>query len=126
MQLAGADAEDEPPHPPEPAERQLQPDREEQHDDAELRERLDRMGVADRDVVEPGRPVAELAEPERPDQDADQDEADDRADPDPREGGNDDPGRAQDDERVGKAGGAEVGRARHIAFMQQAALLSAA
>ncbi len=99
---AGADAEDQPAHPPEPAERQFQPDREEQQDDAELGERLDRMGVGDRDVVEPGRLLAELAEPERPDQHADQDEADDRADPEAGEGRDDDPGRAEDHERVAK------------------------
>ena len=46
----------------------------------------------------------ERAEPERPDQHADQDEADDRADPEPGEGGDDDPGGAEDDQRVAEAG----------------------
>ena len=64
------------------------------------------------------------AEARRADQDADQDEADDRADPDSREGRDDDPRRAEDDERVAEAGGAEIG-VRHLAFMQQSARLSA-
>ena len=55
-QLGRADAEHQPPHPPQPPERQLQPDREEQQDDAELGERLDRVGVGDGDIVEPGQP----------------------------------------------------------------------
>ena len=40
-------------------------------------------------------------------QHADQDEADDRADPEPREGGDDDPGGAEDDQCVAEAGGCE-------------------
>ena len=42
-QLAGADSEHQPPHPPQAPEAQLQPDREEQQDDAEFGERLDRV-----------------------------------------------------------------------------------
>ena len=42
----------------------------------------------------------ERAEPDGPDQHADQDEADDRADPDPRERRDDDPRRAEDHEGV--------------------------
>ena len=40
-ELRGADPEDQPAHRPKPPERQLEPDREEQEDDAELGERLD-------------------------------------------------------------------------------------
>jgi hypothetical protein len=49
----------------------------------------------------------ERAEAGRPDEDTDQDEPDDRADSQPREGRNDDAGGAEDYERVAKARGAE-------------------
>ena len=109
-QLGGADAEHQPAHAPQPAERQLEPDREQQQDDAELGERLDRVRVGDRHVVEPGMSPVERAEPGRPDDHADQDEADDRRDPKPREGRDDDPGGAEDHQRVAEARGREVAR----------------
>ena len=60
--------------------RQLEPDREQQQDDAELGERLDRLGVGDGDVVQPRIAVRSARPaPNGPDQHADEDEADDRA-----------------------------------------------
>ena len=70
-QLGRADPEHQPPHRPQAAEGELEPDREEQEDDAELGERLDRLGVGDGDIVEPGHLAGHRAEPGRADQQAD-------------------------------------------------------
>ena len=64
-------------------------------------------GIGDGEIVEPGCAVDERAEPGRADQHADQDEADHRADAQTGEGGNDDPGGAEDDQGVAKAGSSE-------------------
>ena len=105
QQLRRADAEDQAAHRPQPPEGQLQPDGEEEEDDAELRHRLDRAGLGNGDVGQPGQGFDLAAQPERADGHADQDEADDRADPQPGEQRDDEPRRAQDDERVGQAEG---------------------
>ena len=87
-----------------PPEAKLEPDREQQQDDAELGERLDRLGVGDGERSSATGCVArQRAEPGRPDQHADQDEADHRADPEAGEGRDDDPGRAEDHQRVAEA-----------------------
>jgi hypothetical protein len=52
-QLCSSNPEDDPAHSPQAAKRQFESDREEQQDDAQLREGLDRVGIADRDEVEP-------------------------------------------------------------------------
>ena len=108
-ELGGADSEHQPPHRPQPAERQLEPDREEQEHDAELGERFDPVRVGDGDVVEPRILPGQRAEPGRADQHADEDEADDRADADSGKGGDDDPGGAEDHQRVAVTGRAETG-----------------
>ena len=58
--------------------------------------------------------LAQGAEARRPDEHTDEDEADDRADADPRECRDDDSRRAEDDQRVAKAGCAEVGVHRRV------------
>jgi hypothetical protein len=67
-QLGRADPEDQPPHRPEAAEGEFEPDREEQQDHAELGERLDRLGVRNGDVVKPRHRGGHRAEPRRADQ----------------------------------------------------------
>ena len=59
--------------------RQLQPDHEQQQDDAEIGDRRDRGGVADRDAPSQGLARRQRAEAERADDDADQHEAEHRA-----------------------------------------------
>jgi hypothetical protein len=74
-------------HPPQAPEGELEPDREEQEDDPELGKRADRLGVGDGDVAEPRMLGDERAEAGRAGEHADEDEADHRAHPKPREGG---------------------------------------
>ena len=88
------------PHRHQAAKAELQPDREQQQDDAELGERLDAFRVGDRDPFEPGIAAGQRAQAERPGDDPDQDEADDRVDLEAGEGRDDDPGRAEDGQRV--------------------------
>src|SRR3546814_15702233 len=74
----GADPEDQLAQLPQAAERQFEPDREEQQDDAELAEQRDILGRPDRDMLEPRILARERAEPLRADAQADADEADNR------------------------------------------------
>src|SRR6185312_11759939 len=98
------------------------PDREQQHDDPQLGEWLDPLGVRDGQIVEPRISAGESAEPRRPDQDSDQDEADDRADPQPSEGRDDDPGGTEDDQRIAEAGRGKAGaHERDFALFARAA-----
>ena len=69
-------------------------------------------GVGDAERLQPRPIVRHRAQRERADDHPDQDEADHRADADAGEGGDDDPGRAEDRQRVGKAG-ADLHRFRH-------------
>src|SRR5687768_7021584 len=82
------------------------------------------MRIGDGDIMEPRRLGGEGTESRRADQQADQEEADHRADPETGEGWNDDPGRAQDYEGVAEAAGLERG-GRHPAFMPLLERLSA-
>ena len=79
------------------------PGRKQQQDDPEFGERLDRVGIADREGVKPGMGRSEGAERVRARDDPDQDEADDRADPEPGKSRNDDPRRAEDRQRIAEA-----------------------
>ena len=64
---------------------------------------------------QPGILAGQRAQAERAGDDSDQDEADDRIDPEAGEGGNDDPRRAEDDQRVAERRG-------HLEFAGHAAL----
>ena len=66
------------------------------------------------DVIKPRIEVHQRAEPVRPGEHADEDEPDHRVDAEAREGGDDDPGGAEDDERVGEGrGSGQAGHARN-------------
>ena len=107
-QLGGPGAKHQPAHAPQPPERKLQPNRKQQQDDAQLGKWLDRVGIGDGHIVEPRLRRSHRAKAVRPDQHYDQDEADDRADAEPRKSRDDDARGAKDDQRVGKAGSREV------------------
>ncbi len=88
-------------------EAQFQPDREQQQDDAQLRERVDRMGIGDGHVIEPAELVGQPAQAGGTDDHADNDEPDDGGNPEAGEGGNHDAGCAEDDQGVAEARRAE-------------------
>ena len=71
-----ADAEHQLSKLPQAAERQFEPDREKQQDDAELGEKADILGRGNGDVPEPGIVVGEQTEARRPDEQADENVAD--------------------------------------------------
>jgi hypothetical protein len=106
-QLRRAEAEDELAHAPQAPERKLEPDREQQQHDSKFGEWLDRVRVGYGDVIEPRRLLDHRSEPGRADKHADEDEADHRIDPEARKGGDDEPRRAKDHQRVRKACGFE-------------------
>src|SRR6185369_16616967 len=124
-QFSRARPEHQSPHSPQPSERQLEPDREEQQNYAELGKGLDAVGVRDGDIVQPRMITRERPKPVRADEHADQDEADDRTDSDPGEGRNDDPGGAQDDEGVAEARRAEFAFYHHAVKAGQARRVTA-
>src|SRR3546814_4301083 len=74
--LRRADPEYEVAELPQAAERQLEPDREEQQDDPQLAEERDVLGRADRDMLQPRIVRSEGAQPRRSDEQADENEAD--------------------------------------------------
>ena len=102
-QLAATHPEHRPPHAPKPSEADVQSSREKQEDDPQLGEGLDRVRIADRDRVEPRMRRGQRAERIGAGNDADDDEADDRRDPEARKCGNDDPGGAKDRQRIAEA-----------------------
>ena len=53
-ELGGADSKDDLPHRPQAPKRQLEADREQQHDDPELGERLDALRIRDRQILSQG------------------------------------------------------------------------
>src|SRR3546814_20570146 len=73
--LRRADPEYEVAELPEAAERQLEPDREEQQDDPQLAEQRDVLGRRDRDMFQPRKIRGERAEPRRAAEQPDEDEA---------------------------------------------------
>ena len=94
--------EDRAAHRPQPSERQLQPDREQQQHDAEFGEGFKPNRVADGDVGQPWMCIDGRAQPVWPDHHADQDEPDHRGNPEPREQRDDDPGSGEDYQRIAK------------------------
>ena len=90
-------------HGDETPEAQLQTDREQQQDDAQLGEGIDRVRVGDGQVVEAGYLVRKAAEPSRADDHTNNDEPYDRRNPQARKCRDDDSGSGKNDERVAKA-----------------------
>ena len=97
-------------HLPQAVEAQLEPDGEQQQDDAELGKWLERLGIGYGYVIE--HRVLEHQPPQAIGayEDADQDEADDRCDAKAREHGDHEPGRAENDQRVRYRGTSEFSR----------------
>ena len=79
--LRAAKPEHATPHGPQPIERELEADREQQKDHAELGERAHAVEICDRGIGEPRHVVGEAGEAERPDREADHQEGEDGADP---------------------------------------------
>ena len=89
-------------------ERQLQPDHEHQHADAELGDRGDRLGPAEHDLAQQGHLVCLGGDTERAHRDADQHEPQHWAEPQPVEQRDHDGRRGQDDEGGPEQPGVEV------------------
>ena len=100
QELHAADAGHEAAQRPQPLDRHLDADQEQQEHDAELGERLDAGAVLDGEIAQPRIVGGERAEAVGPDRDADQQEAQHRADPRAVEQRNDQPGRHQENEQV--------------------------
>ena len=100
QELHAADAGHEAAQRPQPLDRHLDADQEQQEHDAELRERLDAGAILDGEIAQPRIIGGERAEAIGPDRDADQQEAQHRADPGAMEQRNDQPGRHQENEHV--------------------------
>jgi hypothetical protein len=100
QQFRGADTEHHRAHPDQAPKAQLQPDRKQQEDDAQLGKPLDPFRIADRNPIQPGIAVRQCAQPEWAGNDADQDETDNRINLEPGEGGNNDPRCTKDGQRV--------------------------
>jgi hypothetical protein len=98
--LGRAEPEHEPAHPGQPLERQFEAHHEQEEHDAERRDPVDRLDIGQRQRVEPGRARGESAEPERPERDARQQEAEHRADVQPEEQRRDDSRRDEKDQRL--------------------------
>jgi hypothetical protein len=105
--LQGAEAEYQSAHGPQSRQRQFQTDHEQQQHDAELGDRFDRTRCADRDRRQPRQICDERGKAERPNDDADEDEAERRADVQAVEQRDDDASRSEDDESLFVKGGIE-------------------
>jgi hypothetical protein len=119
--LERAEAEDQAAHLPQARERQLEPDHEEEEDDAELGQTPDAVEIVDHHIGERLDPVGDEAEAEGADQGADQEIAEHRADPEAVEHRHDDPGGDEEDDHLaqmrdldmvlqGQLPGARIGR----------------
>ena len=97
--LKAAETEYQPAHHDQPLERQLQSDHEQQQHDPELRDRLDRLRVADADRRQPGKARGERGESKRPNDNAYKHEAEHRTDAQTMKQRNDNRRGAEDDER---------------------------
>src|SRR3546814_17581757 len=107
--LGRADPEYEVAELPQAAERQLEPDREEQQDDPQLAEERDVLGRADRDMLQPRIVRSEGAQPRRSAEQADEHEADDGREAEAPDRGDDNARRAEHHQQIGDASSSERG-----------------
>ena len=97
--LREAEPENEPAHEAQALERQFEPHREQERDDAERGELIDRFDL-DRECAEPGRSLAQRTEPVGSERDAGEQVAEHRADAQAEEQRRDDPRRRQEEQRL--------------------------
>ena len=100
QELHAADAGHEAAQRPQPLDRHLDADQEQQEHDAELGERLGAGAILDGEIAQPRIIGSQRAEAIGADRDADQQEAQHRADPRAVKQRNDQPGRHQENEHV--------------------------
>ena len=100
QELQAADAGHEAAQRPQPLDRHLDADQEQQEHDAELGERLDAGAILDGEIAQPREVGGERPEAIGADRDPDQQEAEHRADARAVEQRNDQPGSDQEDEHI--------------------------